>query len=54
MSDQELPRQDCAATVLAGPTTVIDAGGLRVVVDPTFDDPGPHGYLTVLTDPLQR
>ncbi|MEU4408076.1 MBL fold metallo-hydrolase [Streptosporangium sp. NPDC023963] len=51
MSDQELPRQDCAATVLGGPTTVIDAGGLRVVVDPTFDDPGPHGYLTKTLGP---
>jgi hypothetical protein len=36
-----LDRQDCAATVLGGPTTVIDLGGLRIVSDPTFDDAGP-------------
>ncbi|MFC5747533.1 hypothetical protein [Actinomadura rugatobispora] len=22
-----------------------DIGGPRIVTDPTFDDPGPHGYL---------
>ena len=32
--------------VVGGPTTVLDLGGLRIVSDPTFDDPGPHGYLT--------
>ncbi len=32
--------------VLGGPTTILDVGGLRIVSDPTFDDPGPHGYLT--------
>lgn len=36
--------------VLDGPTTVIDLGGLRIVSDPTFDDAGPSGYLTKLTD----
>jgi L-ascorbate metabolism protein UlaG (beta-lactamase superfamily) len=41
-----LPRQQCAITVLGGPTTVIDLGGLRIVTDPTFDEPGAHGYLT--------
>ncbi|SDK64951.1 hypothetical protein SAMN05421874_109197 [Nonomuraea maritima] len=41
---EPLSRQDGAATVLGGPTTVIDLGGLRILVDPTFDDPGPHGY----------
>jgi len=46
-----LARRDGAATVLGGPTVVIDIGGLRIVVDPTFDDPGPHGYLTKLTGP---
>jgi L-ascorbate metabolism protein UlaG (beta-lactamase superfamily) len=46
-----LTRQDCAATVLGGPTTVLDLGGLRIVVDPTFDDPGPHGYLTKTAGP---
>jgi L-ascorbate metabolism protein UlaG (beta-lactamase superfamily) len=44
-------RQECAATVLGGPTTVLDLGGLRIVVDPTFDDPGPHGYLTKTAGP---
>jgi L-ascorbate metabolism protein UlaG (beta-lactamase superfamily) len=46
-----LTRQDSAATVLGGPTTVLDLGGLRIVVDPTFDDPGPHGYLTKTEGP---
>jgi hypothetical protein len=32
--------------VVGGPTAVLDLGGLRIVSDPTFDDPGPHGYLT--------
>jgi L-ascorbate metabolism protein UlaG (beta-lactamase superfamily) len=44
-------RQECAAVVLGGPTTVLDLGGLRVVTDPTFDDPGPHGYLTKTAGP---
>jgi L-ascorbate metabolism protein UlaG (beta-lactamase superfamily) len=34
-----------------GPTTVLDLGGLRVVSDPTFDPPGPHGYLTKTEGP---
>jgi L-ascorbate metabolism protein UlaG (beta-lactamase superfamily) len=46
-----LARQQCAATVLGGPTTVLDLGGLRIVVDPTFDAPGPHGYLTKTAGP---
>ena len=37
--------------VVGGPTTVLDLGGLRVVSDPTFDDPGPHGYLTKTAGP---
>jgi L-ascorbate metabolism protein UlaG (beta-lactamase superfamily) len=48
----ELPHQDCAATVIGGPTTVLDLGGLRIVSDPTFDPPGPHGYLTKTAGPL--
>lgn len=47
-----LPRQQCAATVLGGPTAVIDIGGLRIVSDPTFDEPGPHGYLTKTAGPV--
>ncbi|MBR7826029.1 MBL fold metallo-hydrolase [Actinospica sp. MGRD01-02] len=46
----DLARRACAATVLGGPTTVIDLGGLRIVSDPTFDDAGPSGHLTKLTD----
>jgi L-ascorbate metabolism protein UlaG (beta-lactamase superfamily) len=38
--------------VVGGPTTVLDLGGLRVVSDPTFDAPGPHGYLTKTTGPV--
>ena len=44
-------RRDCAITVLGGPTTVVDIGGHRLVVDPTFDPPGEHAYLTKLTGP---
>lgn len=31
--------------VLGGPTTLVDIAGYRVLVDPTFDPPGDHGYL---------
>ena len=44
-------RQEGAATVLGGPTTVLDLSGLRLVVDPTFDAPGPHGYLVKTAGP---
>jgi L-ascorbate metabolism protein UlaG (beta-lactamase superfamily) len=37
--------------VLGGPTVVLDLGGLRIVSDPTFDDPGPHSYLTKTAGP---
>lgn len=37
--------------VLGGPTAVLDLGGLRIVSDPTFDPPGPHGYLTKTAGP---
>lgn len=30
---------------------MIDIGGLRVVTDPTFDDAGPHAYLTKTAGP---
>jgi L-ascorbate metabolism protein UlaG (beta-lactamase superfamily) len=46
-----LARQEYAATVLGGPTTVLDLGGLRIVVDPTFDAPGPHDNLTKTVGP---
>ena len=38
--------------VVGGPTTVLDLGGLRIVSDPTFDAPGPHGYLTKTAGPV--
>ncbi|MEW2297213.1 MBL fold metallo-hydrolase [Streptomyces sp. NPDC006743] len=37
--------------MVGGPTTVLDLGGLRIVSDPTFDDPGPYGYLTKTEGP---
>src|ERR1700687_3414369 len=46
-----MTRQECAAMVVGGPTTVLDLGGLRIVSDPTFDAPGPHGYLTKTAGP---
>lgn len=51
MTTTRLSRQECAVTVLGGPTAVIDIGGLRIVSDPTFDEAGPHGYLTKTTGP---
>jgi len=50
-TEPELPRQDCAAMVVGGPTVLLDLGGLRIVSDPTFDAPGPHGYLTKTAGP---
>ncbi|MEV4473010.1 MBL fold metallo-hydrolase [Nonomuraea sp. NPDC049504] len=47
----EIPRQESAVMVVGGPTVVLDLGGLRIVSDPTFDDPGPHGYLTKVEGP---
>ncbi|OBI81059.1 MBL fold metallo-hydrolase [Mycobacterium sp. 1245805.9] len=44
-------RRACAVTVLGGPTTVIDIAGRRIVMDPTFDPPGEHAYLTKLAGP---
>ncbi|MDX6502035.1 MAG: hypothetical protein QOG23_5295, partial [Blastocatellia bacterium] len=44
-------RRDGSIAVLGGPTTVIDIAGRRIVMDPTFDPPGPHDYLTKLTGP---
>ncbi|MFG3288949.1 MBL fold metallo-hydrolase [Streptomyces sp. NPDC048179] len=44
-------RRPCAVSVLGGPTTVIDIGGLRLVCDPTFDEAGDHGYLTKTAGP---
>ncbi|MEV7991322.1 MBL fold metallo-hydrolase [Streptomyces sp. NPDC086077] len=52
MAKTGLPRQECAVTVLGGPTAVIDLAGLRIVSDPTFDAPGPQGYLTKTIGPV--
>jgi L-ascorbate metabolism protein UlaG (beta-lactamase superfamily) len=41
-------RRQFGLSVLGGPTTVLDIGGRRLVIDPTFDPPGPHAYLTKL------
>ncbi len=46
-----MTKHECAAMVVGGPTTVLDLGGLRVVSDPTFDAPGPYGYLTKTAGP---
>jgi L-ascorbate metabolism protein UlaG (beta-lactamase superfamily) len=37
--------------VVGGPTVLLDLGGLRIVSDPTFDAPGPHGYLSKTAGP---
>src|SRR6201999_843417 len=47
----EAQRRDGAIAVLVGPTTVIDIAGRRIVMDPTFDPPGPHDYLDKLKGP---
>lgn len=44
-------RRDRAISVLGGPTTVVDIAGRQIVMDPTFDPPGVHDYLTKLTGP---
>jgi L-ascorbate metabolism protein UlaG (beta-lactamase superfamily) len=44
-------RRDVAFSVLGGPTTVVDIGDRRIVMDPTFDQPGRHGYLTKTVGP---
>src|SRR5580692_4800384 len=44
-------RRDVAFSVLGGPTTVVDLGGLRILMDPTFDEPGKHDYLTKTVGP---
>ena len=44
-------RRNCAISVLGGPTTVVDIAGRRIVMDPTFDPPGVHAYLTKIAGP---
>jgi L-ascorbate metabolism protein UlaG (beta-lactamase superfamily) len=44
-------RREFAFSVLGGPTTVVDIAGQRIVIDPTFDPPGAHAYLTKTAGP---
>lgn len=44
-------RRPLGFAVLGGPTTVVDIAGLRIVIDPTFDPAGEHGYLTKTAGP---
>ncbi|MET7996441.1 MBL fold metallo-hydrolase [Amycolatopsis sp. NPDC005232] len=44
-------RQEFGIGVIGGPATVVDIAGLRFVMDPTFDEPGPRAYLTKLEGP---
>src|ERR1700692_2494559 len=44
-------RRDVAFSVLGGPTTVVDFGGLRILMDPTFEEAGKHDYLTKTVGP---
>ncbi|MGZ4509897.1 MAG: MBL fold metallo-hydrolase [Mycobacterium sp.] len=44
-------RREFAISVLGGPTTVVDIAGRRIVMDPTFDPPGAHAYLTKTAGP---
>lgn len=48
ISSQRLP---FGVGVIGGPTTVIDVHGVRILVDPTFDPPGDHGYLQKTAGP---
>ena len=50
-AEVDAQRRKCAISVLGGPTTVVDIAGRRIVMDPTFDPPGVHGYLTKLAGP---
>jgi L-ascorbate metabolism protein UlaG (beta-lactamase superfamily) len=51
MTAVDSDRQRFGFSVLGGPTTVIDIGGRRLVIDPTFDDAGAHGHLTKTAGP---
>lgn len=39
------------ATLVGGPTVLLEYAGLRLLTDPTFDPPGPVGNLTKLAGP---
>ena len=44
MSSTESVAQDVPIRVLSGPTVLIEYAGLRLLTDPTFDEPGEYGY----------
>lgn len=44
-------RQPFGVGIVGGPTAVIDIGGLRIVTDPTFDEPQEYEYLTKVRGP---
>lgn len=44
-------RARALVTVIGGPTALIEVGGLRILVDPTFDPVGPHGALVKTGEP---
>src|ERR1700743_1246110 len=44
-------RRDVAVSVLGGPHPVWRFGGRRILMDPTFDEPGKHDYLTKTVGP---
>lgn len=39
--------------LIGGPTALIEVGGLRILTDPTFDDPGREGALVKLVGPAR-
>ncbi|MFD8551660.1 MBL fold metallo-hydrolase [Streptomyces fradiae] len=41
-SQRSLPAERIPVTVLGGPTTLVEYGGLRLLTDPTFDPPGEY------------
>ncbi len=51
MADVAEGRYQLGFRVVGGPTTVIDFAGRRMLIDPTFDPPGEHGYLTKTVGP---
>lgn len=56
MSTSSSPTQDVPIRVLSGPTVLIEYAGLRLLTDPTFDEPGEYptpvpGFSLVKTAP---
>jgi L-ascorbate metabolism protein UlaG (beta-lactamase superfamily) len=44
-----MPDETMTITLVGGPTAILEVGGLRLLTDPTFDDPGsyPSGAITL-------